>query len=183
MSVLRDSLAYPELSFTALDGEPMGGKCPQKWLQNEWDESKREAIDKAIRDATFNVGRVHYAMPTTTLGEGKSRYAASMKQLGERGITWGTYRDQPVSVPLDHARAIQDANGLWWPKPDFWYDRSHTGDYHVRGLWVTHAENGIATLRVGKTKQVLTIEQALSCPEDSFWYSTDMPAVLAELAK
>ena len=160
--------------YTALDCEPMGGKCPQKWLQNAWDESKRPAIDAAIRKATFNAGRVHYAMPTTTLGKGKSRYAASMGELCERRICWQTYRLQPMLYSTS-----VETNQPLFISPKYWAPPEHAARRDVRGLWVTHRDGG----RDEKTgKQVLTIKQALSCPEDSFWYSTDMPAMMKQVA-
>jgi len=160
--------------FTALDAEPMGGRCPQKWLQNEWDESKRGDIDAAIHQATFEAGRVHYIMPSTTYGTGKSRYAASMAALGARRICWKTYRLSPEYVGDDPTPI--------WQEPKYWFDATHSARRDVRGLWVTHRGGGVAALRDGSRKEVLTVEQALSCPEDSFWYSTDMPALTRKVA-
>jgi hypothetical protein len=161
-------------AYAAINGEPEGGKCPQKWLRDNWDESKREAVSGAIREATFQSGRVHYVMPATAeVNSVKARYALSMAELGERWICWQTYRELPTDT----------GNGLFWPEPDYWAPPGHAARRDVRGLWVTHNPDGIVELRDGRKKQVLTVEQAMSCPEDTFWYSQDVPAVLEAVGR
>jgi hypothetical protein len=108
-------------------------------------------------------------MPSTTEGKDKdkSRYAPSIAEFGKRRVCWQTYDGQP------------DSSGVW-PEPDYWAPPGHAARRDVRGLWVAPGE-GVATLRDGRTKQVLTVKQALSCDEDSFWYTQDLPGVLKEM--
>jgi hypothetical protein len=162
------SSAQNEAFSAAIDGEPSGGKCPQKWLRDAWDESKREAFSEAIRDAVFECGPVHFAMPSTTEGKDKdkSRYAPSIAEFGKRRVCWQTYREQP------------NADGTW-PEVAYWAPPGHAARADVKGLWVTHNEDGI-DVKTGK--KVLTVQQALTRPGDTFWYSTNTPELLKAMA-
>ena len=141
----------------ALNGAPMC-QSPQLWLRDDWDESKRPAIDAAIRTALMRAGPVHYISPSSSLGPEK--WTWSCAELGISRICRKTYRLQP------HEAGV-------WLEPQVTPRWGHAYRRDVRGLWVTAAEDGKCTGRDGKSRRVLTVAEAWSCPEDSYWNITD----------